>query len=59
MLHCTVESSRPKARWEDYIKTEEDYDLIMSSGMAYVYFPTIPNWIEFKEYLNSKEKEVE
>lgn len=58
MIIGVVPTNRPKPDWRDYVKTEEDYDLIMSSGMAYVYFPNIPNFIEFKEYLKSKEKEV-
>ena len=59
MIHAHVPTDRPKLKWEDVIKTDEDYDTIMSSGLAYVYFPDIPNWIEFKQYLKDKEKEVE
>ena len=57
MIHAYVPTDRPKLKWEDVIKTDEDYDTIMSSGLACVYFPDIPNWVEFKQYLKDKEKE--
>lgn len=55
MITAVVPTNRPKLKWEDIIKTDEDYDTIMSSGLAYVYFPDIPNWVEFKQYLKDKE----
>ena len=58
MIHAHVPTQRPKLVWQDIIKTDEDYDTIMSSGLAYVYFPDIPNWVEFKQYLKDKEKQV-
>lgn len=57
MIHAHVPTQRPKLVWQDIIKSKEDYDTIMSSGLAYVYFPDIPNWVEFKQYLKDKEKE--
>lgn len=58
MIHASTQQARPKLKWEDVIKTDEDYDTIMASGLAYVYFPDIPNWVEFKQYLKDKEKQV-
>lgn len=58
-LIAHVPTERGKLVWQDIIKTEEDYDTIMASGLAYVYFPDIPNWVEFKQYLKDKEKSVE
>lgn len=56
MIHASTQQARPKLKWEDVIKTDEDYATIMASGLAYVYFPDIPNWVEFKQYLKDKEK---
>lgn len=59
MITASVPTDRPKLKWQDVILTDEDYDTIMASGLAYVYFPDIPNWVEFKQYLKDKEKSVE
>lgn len=58
MIVAHVPTERGKIKWEDIIKSEEDYDNLVASGMAYVYFPDIPTLDRFKEYLNNKEKEV-
>lgn len=59
MIHAHVPTQRPKLVWQDIIKSKEDYDTIMSSGLAYVYFPDIPNRVEFKQYLKEQgEKDV-
>lgn len=59
MITGSVPTDRPKLKWQDVILTDEDYDTVMASGLAYVYFPDIPNWVEFKQYLKDKEKSVE
>lgn len=49
-----------KPTWLDKIKTQEDFDSVVSTGMAYVWFKDLPfSWsecLEFKkkyEYYNS------
>lgn len=59
MITAIVPTDRPKLNWKDVIKTDEDYDTIMASGLAYVYFPDIPNWVEFKQYLKEKENGIQ
>lgn len=55
MIHATVPTQRPKPDWKVYIKSREDFDKWLSSGMFYVYWPDL-TWIEVHNYL--KEKEV-
>lgn len=54
MIHAHVPTQRPKPDWKVYIKSREDFDKWLSSGMFYVYWPDL-TWKEVEEYLN-KEK---
>jgi hypothetical protein len=53
-LIATVPTERGKLKWQDIIKSKEDYTNLAKSGMMYVYFPDI-TWKEVEEYLNNKE----
>lgn len=57
MIHAHVPTQRPKVRWQDIIKSKEDYTNLAKSGMMYVYFPDI-TWKEVEEYLKDKEKGI-
>ena len=56
-LYTTVPTIRPLYHWQDLVKTEEGYNKVFKSGMAYVWFPNWPTMQEFKEYLKNKEKQ--
>jgi len=57
MIIATVSTERGKLKWQDIVKTKEDYKLAFNSGMAYVWWEDFPSVKEFEEYLN-KGKEV-
>jgi hypothetical protein len=59
MIHAVVPTKRGKLKWQDIVKTKEDYTKVFKSGMAYVWWSDFPSVKEFDEYLNNKEKEVE
>lgn len=57
MLIGVVPTDRKKERWQESIKTERDYNLAVSSGIAWLVFESLPlSWAGCLEELN-KEKE--
>lgn len=56
-LIAHVPTNRPKLVWQDIIKSKEDYDNLVKSGMMYVYFPTIGNWEGCEKELNKEKDE--
>jgi low temperature requirement protein LtrA len=56
MLIATVPTQRPKLHWPDVIRTKEDYQKMIATGLFWVYFDGCEE--EIKEYLKEKEKEV-
>lgn len=58
MITATVPTERGKLKWQDVIKSKEDYQTMYKTGLLWVYFPDIGTWKECEEEL-TKEKEVE
>lgn len=59
MLIGVVPTDRKKERWQESIKNERDYNLAVSSGVAWVVFESLPlTWAGCLEELN-KEKEID
>lgn len=54
MIHASTQTARPKPDWQEYIKSREDFDKWLSSGMFYVYWPDL-TWIEVHKYLEEEE----
>ena len=54
MIHAHVPTQRTKPDWKVYIKSREDFDKRLSSGMFYVYWPDL-TWIEVHKYLEEKQ----
>lgn len=54
MIHASVPTQRPKPDWKEYIKSREDFDKWLSSGMFYVYWPDL-TWTEVHKYLEEEE----
>ena len=54
VIHASTQTTRPKPDWHEYIKSREDFDKWLSSGMFYVYWPDL-TWIEVHNYLKEEE----
>lgn len=53
-----VPTGKEKRDWMLDIKTEEQYDAAVASGIGWVIYPELPfSWEKCKECLNNKEKE--
>ena len=55
MIHAYVPTDRIKRDWRVDIKTKELYDLLLASGMMWVWYPDIPSWSEVEKQLKSME----
>ena len=53
MLIATVQTQRPKPDWREYIKSREDFDKWIASGMFWVYWPEL-EWKEVEQYLEER-----
>lgn len=46
--------------WKQYIKTKEDYDAIVQSGLGWEFFPQLPfSWKDCEEILKGEEEKNE
>lgn len=54
MIHAHVPTERPKLSWKDVIKSKEDYQKMIATGLFWVYFDgceeEIKEWLKQKEY---------
>ena len=54
MIHAQVPTQRPKLKWQDVIKSKEDYEKMIATGLFWVYFDGYEE--EIKEWLKGEEE---
>lgn len=57
MIHASTTKPRTMLDWKEHVKSKEDYDRILKSGVAYVVFgDDFPDWSEVEKYLEGKDE---
>lgn len=58
MIHASTTKPRAMLDWKSYIKSKEDYDKVIKSGIAYVVFGNeLPSsWEAIEKYLEGKDE---
>lgn len=56
MLHCNLPTYKEKRSWKLDIKTKEQYDVCVASGIGWVVYPELPfSWESCLEELEKEE----